>query len=194
FQNPYLYKDFNLVTIDAQQAIGNGFVMPAGPLRAPLLPQVRRLDQFLVIGEGNSAPKLRQMAARLGKASSHAYFRPQATTLLEGTRVLALCGIGRPEKFYQTVTDLGLDLVDRYEVADHHAYSNADAQQVLHKAKEQNLVIVTTAKDHVRLSGMSGAAEDLAKSAKVINISMVFDDRAFPRLVLEQTQRKFSRR
>ncbi|MCV6577360.1 MAG: tetraacyldisaccharide 4'-kinase [Cohaesibacter sp.] len=194
FQNPYLYKDFNLVTIDAQQAIGNGFVMPAGPLRAPLLPQVRRLDQFLVIGEGNSAPKLRQMAARLGKASSHAYFHPEPTTLLEGTRVLALCGIGRPEKFYQTVTDLGLDLVDRYEVADHHAYSNADAQQVLHKAKEQNLVIVTTAKDHVRLSGMSGAAEDLAKAAKVIDISMVFDDRAFPRLVLEQTQRKFSRR
>ncbi|HAT86862.1 tetraacyldisaccharide 4'-kinase [Cohaesibacter gelatinilyticus] len=194
FQNPYLYKDFNLVAIDAQQAIGNGFVMPAGPLRAPLLPQVRRADQFLVIGEGNSAPKLRQMAARLGKASSHAYFSAEPTSLLEGTRVLALCGIGRPEKFYQTVNSLGLEIVDKYEVADHYAYTNADALQVLHKAKDQNLVVVTTAKDHVRLKSMSGAGEDLARAAKVIEISMAFDDRAFPRLVLEQTQRKFSRR
>ncbi|MCT4654701.1 MAG: tetraacyldisaccharide 4'-kinase [Cohaesibacter sp.] len=194
FQNPFLFKDFNLVTIDAQQAIGNGFVMPAGPLRAPLLPQVRRADQFLVIGEGDSAPRLRQMAARLGKASSHAYFRAEETSLLPGTRVLALCGIGRPEKFYATIENLELELVDKVEMPDHHAYSNSEAQMVLDKAKEQNLVIVTTAKDHVRLKGMEDAGAELAKAAKVIEISMGFDDRAFPRLVLEQTQRKFSRR
>ena len=98
FQNPYLYKDFNLIVIDANQSIGNGFVIPAGPLRVSLLPQVRRADQFLVIGDGERAPRLRQLAAKLGKASNRAYLKPAKTALLGGTQVYAFCGIGHPEK------------------------------------------------------------------------------------------------
>ncbi|SNY92129.1 lipid-A-disaccharide kinase [Cohaesibacter sp. ES.047] len=194
FQNPYLYKDLTLVAVDAQQSIGNGFVLPAGPLRAPLLPQVRRADQFIVIGEGERAPRLRQLAAKLGKASNHASLRPGKCNLLGGTHVLAFCGIGRPEKFYHTLDELELERVDQMEFADHHPYTEAEAEAILKRAKDQNLSIVTTAKDHVRLVGLGKAGDKLARKAHVVEVNMVFDDRAFPRRAIEQAQRKFSRR
>ncbi|WP_319531019.1 tetraacyldisaccharide 4'-kinase [uncultured Cohaesibacter sp.] len=194
FQNPYLYKDLSLVVVDAQQSIGNGFVMPAGPLRAPLLPQVRRADQFIVIGEGERAPRLRQLAAKLGKASNHATLRPGKCNLLGGTHVFAFCGIGRPQKFHQTLEELELEIIDHMDFADHHLYTEADAEAIFNRAKEQNLSIVTTAKDHVRLAGLGKAGDKLARKAHVVEVTMVFDDRAFPRRTIEQAQRKFSRR
>nr|WP_321445379.1 tetraacyldisaccharide 4'-kinase [uncultured Cohaesibacter sp.] len=194
FQNPYLHKDLNLVVVDAQQSIGNGFVMPAGPLRAPLVPQVRRADQFVVIGEGDRGPRLRQLAAQMGKASNHAYIKPARCHLIGGTRVFAFCGIGQPAKFYRTVEALELDLVDSRDFADHHPYTNGEAHEILAKAEDQNLTIVTTAKDHVRLIGIGEAAATLARKTHIIDVKMQFDDASFPRRVLEQAQRKYTRR
>lgn len=194
FQNPYLFKDLNLVVVDAQQSIGNGFVIPAGPLRAPLLPQVRRADQFLVIGEGERAPRLRQLAAKLGKASNHAYLKPGKCNLLGGTRVFAFSGIGQPRKFRRTLEELELEVVDGQDFADHHPYTNEEAQNMLDRAEVQNAALVTTAKDHVRLRGLGEAGDLLAQKVNVIEVDMAFDDASFPRRVLEQAQRKFSRR
>ena len=182
------------MVVDAQQSIGNGFVMPAGPLRAPLMPQVRRADQFIVIGEGDRGPRLRQLAAKLGKASNHAYIKPARSHLIGGTHVFAFCGIGQPAKFYRTVEALDLDIVGSRDFADHHPYTNGEAQEILDEAEAQNLTIVTTAKDHVRLIGIGEAGATLARKTHIIDVKMHFDDSAFPRRVLEQAQRKFTRR
>jgi len=50
FQNPTLHKDLNLIVIDYQQGIGNGCVIPAGPLRAPLASQISQASGFIIIG------------------------------------------------------------------------------------------------------------------------------------------------
>ncbi len=194
FQNPYLYKDFNLVVVDAEQSIGNGYVMPAGPLRAPLLPQVRRADQFVLVGRGDQAPGLRRLVARLGKPSMHAYLKASKCALIGGTQVLAFSGIGRPDKFRTTLDELELDVVDHRIYADHHPYSEEDAVELLRLAREQNLAMVTTSKDHVRLKGLGNAGKKLAKKAHIVEVDMAFDDAGFPRLALEQVLRKFSRR
>lgn len=194
YQNPHLYKDFNLVVIDANQSIGNGFVMPAGPLRAPLLPQVRRADQFVLAGHGEQAPLLRQILAKLGKAIMHAAIRPSHCHLIGGTNVLAFSGIGRPEKFEKTLEDLELNVMGHHIFGDHHTYSEADARMLLGEAKERNLSLVTTAKDYVRLSAAGIAGEALAELVNIVEVDMVFDDEGYARLILEQTQRKFSQR
>jgi tetraacyldisaccharide 4'-kinase len=80
------------------------------------------------------------------------------------------------------------------EFADHHPYTNGDAQDILARADAQNLAIATTLKDHVRLKGLGDAGDELARKAHIVEIDVVFDDRGFPRLILEQVQRKFSRR
>ena len=51
FQNPAIAKDASLIVIDAQRGLGNACVFPAGPLRAPLPPQIARTDALIVVGE-----------------------------------------------------------------------------------------------------------------------------------------------
>ncbi|WP_316861560.1 tetraacyldisaccharide 4'-kinase [uncultured Cohaesibacter sp.] len=194
FQNPYLFKDFNLVVVDAQQSIGNSMVFPAGPLRAPLNPQIRRANQLVIVGDGAHAPRLRQLLAKLGKSTTRACIKPAKCRMLGGTRVFAFCGIGHPDKFYQTLEELELDIIDYQDFDDHHAFTNEEAEAILERAKAQNLDIVTTSKDHVRLKLAGPAGEKLARKAQIIAVEMAFDDNGFPRRVLEQCSRNFSRR
>ena len=60
FQNPALAKDFSVLVVDARRGIGNGKVIPAGPLRAPLRAQLERADALLVVG---AAPGAADVAA-----------------------------------------------------------------------------------------------------------------------------------
>ena len=55
FQNPAIAKDASLIVIDAHRGLGNACVFPAGPLRAPLPPQIERTDALIVVGEGSAA-------------------------------------------------------------------------------------------------------------------------------------------
>ena len=58
FQNPSLAKDLSLLVVDGGAGIGNGLVIPAGPLRAPLDAQIARASALIVIGDGGEAAKL----------------------------------------------------------------------------------------------------------------------------------------
>ena len=194
FQNPYLHKDFNLIIVDSQQGLGNGFVFPAGPLRAPLHPQVWRADQFVIVGEGGKAPTLHQLFSRLGKGAVSASLQPGKCSLLGGTRVFAFCGIGQPEKFYRTLSQLDLAVIDHINFDDHHSFSREEGQEILDRADAQNLEIVTTAKDHVRLAELGDIGAQLAQKAHVIEVDMCFEDKGFAARVLGEALRKFSRR
>src|SRR5207245_5405491 len=55
FQNPEIAKDASLIVIDSERGLGNGCVFPAGPLRAPLAPQLARTDALVVVGDGSAA-------------------------------------------------------------------------------------------------------------------------------------------
>src|ERR1700733_7676963 len=55
FQNPSLAKDASLIVIDSERGLGNGRVLPAGPLRAPLKLQLARTDALIVVGEGKAS-------------------------------------------------------------------------------------------------------------------------------------------
>ena len=55
FQNPSVAKDASLIVIDGGRGLGNGQVFPAGPLRAPLRPQLARTDALVIVGNGSAA-------------------------------------------------------------------------------------------------------------------------------------------
>ena len=106
FQNPSLTKDLTLIVIDAARGIGNGFVFPAGPLRAPLATQIRRADALVVIGEGSGGKGVR-LAARAGRPTLHASSEPARRRGLKRRSYLAFAGIADPEKFYASLTEAG---------------------------------------------------------------------------------------
>jgi tetraacyldisaccharide 4'-kinase len=188
FQNPSLAKDFSVLVIDARRGIGNGRVFPAGPLRAPLDPQLVRAQALVVVGRAEAAATVVAAARAHNIPVFPARFAPDQKFIaaLGGGRVLAFAGIGDPEKFFATLTDAGVTVVATKSFADHHRYTRAEARALCAHADREGLILVTTEKDLARLKGDAAAAE-LAALAHALPVTLALDDEgAFKTLVLER--------
>ncbi|TNC11067.1 tetraacyldisaccharide 4'-kinase [Methylobacterium terricola] len=152
-QNPSLVKDLALAVFDGAVGIGNGLVVPAGPLRAPAEMQWPRIHAALVIGEGAPGARILAEARRRGLPALGGRLvpAPEAAASLRGRRILAFAGIGRPQKFFATLRDLGADLRETRAFPDHHAFTAAEAESLAAEAARRDLMLVTTEKDRVRL-------------------------------------------
>lgn len=156
-QNPSLAKDFTLAVVDAEIGLGNGLCLPAGPLRAPLVAQLRVTDAVLMMGRGDTATQLKP---RLGKQSLwHGELVPDASVIasLRGHNVLAFAGIGRPDKFFDMLTHEGVQVKVHQAFADHEPFSMVTLQQIARSCARETLIPVTTEKDAMRM-GEKGRA------------------------------------
>lgn len=174
FQSARLYFDYALMVVDAGRGIGNGNVLPGGPLRAPLTDQLVRTDALLKIGTASGADQLVRSAARAAKPIHEAVLKPQAAAEIMDKPLLAFAGIGDPSKFFTTLNDAGAEVRRTKSFPDHHPYSDEDVADLLREAAKDNLKLVTTAKDHVRLLDGSPSARDLAAQTMVLEVELVF--------------------
>lgn len=194
FQSARIHIDYALIVVDARRGVGNGHVIPSGPLRAGLIEQMRHVDGVLKIGEGDGANKVLRQAARAGRAFFEARLRPLPCEGVAGQRCLAFAGIGDPAKFFATVAAVGGEVVMAKDFGDHHYYSEFDAQDLLSSADAQGLELVTTAKDAARLDHGGEALAVLRRRAKVIEVEAVFDVASSPRAIIAQTVEEWRRR
>lgn len=171
FQNPSLVKDASLLLVDAAAGIGNGHVLPAGPLRAPLKPQLARADAVLVVGEGTAGLQAARDAGAPTIEAGALVPVAEDARAIEGERVLAFAGIGRPDKFFATLEAVGAQIVARQAFPDHHPYGADEIQALVAKAQAAGLTLVTTEKDAVRLSGPAFAPYRAA--IRTLGIEMV---------------------
>jgi len=174
-----LHKDLALAVVDGAVGVGNGRVMPAGPLRAPLPAQWPAVHAVVVIGAGEAGESIAREAQTRGKPALRAALRPDAAVAarLARQRVLALAGIGRPEKFVATLQDIGADVVDLAAFGDHHPYRPADLAPLAARAVREGLTLVTTAKDAARMAGDASLAPMLAQMT-VLPVTLAFADDA----------------
>jgi len=185
-QNPSLVKDFSLALIDGGFGIGNGLCLPAGPLRAPLAAQARHVALVAVVDAGDGS--LPPLPAALGKIPTiAARLEPDAAKAAWfcGKDVFAFAGIGRPEKFFETLAKLGARPVVKRSFPDHYRYAPEELEAMFGEARGANLLIVTTEKDLVRLPAAS--ALDVA----ALPVSLQFDDaQRLARLLAEALARR----
>ncbi len=177
-QNPALHKDLAIIVIDGRRGIGNGRVLPAGPLRATLQSQIARAHALIIVGAvADSAATVAELGRKRGLAVFHARLEPDSQTLaaLAGSRILAFAGIADPDKFFATLAEAGLNVVERQSFADHHRYTAAEAQSLTARAQSQNLALLTTEKDQARLAGDPPTAE-LAARASVLPVRLVIEE------------------
>jgi tetraacyldisaccharide 4'-kinase len=155
FQNPSIAKDVSLIVIDSERGLGNGRVLPAGPLRAPLKPQLVRTDVLVVVGDGDASAAVADAVTARGGQVLAAHLKPDETSVaaLKGKRLLAFAGIGDPARFFRTLRGCGLDVVGERGFADHHVFSEADLDALQADARRDQLTLVTTEKDFARLRG-----------------------------------------
>ena len=169
FQNPKMAHHFNLIVIDGATGIGNGRLLPAGPLRQSLSVGLAKLDALLIIGavtHASLAPLLETL-----KAQNKPVFHPEIGATKTGTdAVHGFCGIAKPEKFRASLAAQGFEVRQFTSFADHHKFSDADAAKLLKSA----LPLITTEKDMVRLKNApnGSARAQLAARADTLPISL----------------------
>jgi tetraacyldisaccharide 4'-kinase len=177
FQNPSLAKDCSLIVIDGERGVGNGRVFPAGPLRAPLSPQLALTDALVAIGDGVAGNAIAAEVAARGGAVFSAHLDPDAASIAElrGKRVLAFAGIGDPVRFFRMLSACGVDIVRRRTFADHHRFSASEIEALRADAKAQGLTLATTEKDLARLAG---AGEAFLREIVPFKVTLQFADAA----------------
>jgi tetraacyldisaccharide 4'-kinase len=183
-QNPSLAKDLSIAVVDGGRGLGNGEVIPAGPLRAPFDFQLGLVDAIVVrepedgVAAAGVHERMRRgfpgpvLAARVGPSGETAW--------LADRPLVAFAGIANPERFFALAERLGARLLERVSFPDHHVFSRADAERLLTLAKAKACDLVTTEKDCARLAGAAG---ELLRGARTLGIEMVFDERDLSRLM-----------
>lgn len=180
-QNTTLRKTLSFALVDGRRGLGNGCVMPAGPLRAPLAAQLRLADA-IIINHGFAGAVDCIDRGRLAAFSTfprpiyHATVAPIVDIAwLTNTPVVAFAGIGAPKHFFTMLRTLGAQVVAEVAFADHHAFSERDARDLLARATVASAILVTTEKDVARLSGLDGARAELRRAVHAIPIRMTFN-------------------
>jgi len=139
-QHYALGRDLEIAVIDGARRLGNGFLLPAGPLREPAS-RLRRVDMVVVNGQarpGEFSMKLHQPEIRplLGGA-------PAETGRFAGHRVHAVAAIGNPQRFFDLLGRLGIQ-VEAHPFPDHHPFRAEDLWF------DDGLPILMTEKDAVK--------------------------------------------
>jgi len=202
FQHVRLARDVDLVLVSAEGAFGNGWMLPAGPMREPIR-AARRADAVVIVSTGAGLPAALSAAQtrRLESATMmlRASVRPRALVIAERSnwreiptplasrRVLAVSGLANPAGFYAMLRELDADLVGVLEYPDHYAYSAADWHAIVAAARNADLV-VTTEKDLVKLERFPFARDSLC--ALRLEVTMNDEDaRALDKLVVDRIKR-----
>ncbi len=160
FQHRALYRDLDIVMVDAACPFGNGFLLPRGPLREP---QEALLRAHLLIRTGGAEmvappegmpplPVFRGVH-RPRELVEAATGRARPLMELRGVKVCAFAGIGYPEAFRQSLSALGAEVVAFQPFPDHHSYTPPDLEALRRQAGKSGAArLVTTEKDGIRLA------------------------------------------
>ena len=171
-QNPSIHPTFSILVVDGGAGFGNGHVMPAGPLREPLQDAFGRCAAAVVLG-ADRFDLTSRLKAGLGHGAPifSAHLEPEAgAEALRGQRVLAFAGIGRPDKFGETLTDLGVELADLKAYPDHHPYRPDEIMRLVEQANAEGAALMTTEKDFVRLP------EEAKSMVQILPVSLAWQD------------------
>lgn len=186
-QNPSVKKDLVIALVDGGRGVGNGAVIPAGPLRAPLDFQLGLADAIVVNGRsrvaGHERDVIEQLRRRFPGPVLEAHVAAASDTAWLGDAPLfAYSGIANPQRFFGLLTELGGKVVATRTFGDHHQFKEREAEDLLASARAAGAQLVTTEKDWVRLSREGGALEALQTQSRALPIRLTFDEQDTTRL------------
>jgi tetraacyldisaccharide 4'-kinase len=168
-QNPGIHKDLKLVVVNGEMGFGNQKLMPAGPLRQPLIEGLIKADAYIVIGEDK-----RNIAALLPAEKSVIRARlvqDEGPAFDKETKYIAFAGLGYPDKFFNFLKEtVQLNVVECIRFADHCPYEEHDMKGLKARALTLGARLITTEKDSLRIPG---AFKD---DIDIMPVKMTFDD------------------
>lgn len=171
-QNPYFHKDITIVSVDSQRFFGNGFLIPAGPLREYPNRALSAADLVFLVGNnsGEIPASLVSYANKLIQAQIVA-----SSDIDKNKNYFAFSGIGNPERFFLTLKNYGLNIVGYKIFPDHYNYLQEDLENLSLLAKTNNATLITTRKDYVKIGDSSDIIVCLDVKLSINNPNLLYE-------------------
>ena len=150
FQDQKIYKKINILCFNQIQKIGNGMVIPSGPLRESF--KTVKNAQIVIIN-GKQDLDFEKQLTEINKKISIFYSKyiPLNINHLKNKNLFAVAGIGNPENFFDLLLRNDLNISKKFIFPDHYEFNKSEILDILKQAKENNCKIVVTEKDYYRI-------------------------------------------
>ena len=152
-QQKNINYDLKIVCFNSDDAFGNGYMFPAGPLRESIK-EIKNYDLAFLNGE----KKNNQLKSKLKSLNKNleifeGQYKPLNLKNFDlKKKYLMFCGIGNPHEFGQTLIKYKFNICDKVVYPDHHQLTDIDLKKLKNRAKKEKLTLITTEKDFFRLS------------------------------------------
>ena len=150
-QDYKIKKDLNIVCFNNYQLIGNGLVLPSGPLRENL----SALKNFhIVIINGKKNKQFEEKILKINDKLDifYSYYMPQNLDQFKNKKLLAIAGIGNPENFFQLIENNKLNIEKKLIYPDHYVFSESEIKNIIKDAEINNYQIIMTEKDYFKIN------------------------------------------
>ena len=150
FQDFSIQKNFSILCFNEKQWIGNGLLIPAGPLRENLK-SLSKANCIFINGKKNT-----NIEKQINKIKENNIFYtkyvPKNISNFSNKKIIAFAGIGNPINFFELIKNNNLNLIDYRSFPDHYNYSEKDLNDLILKAKNNDAILLTTEKDYFRIN------------------------------------------
>ena len=149
-QDISIIKDLNIVCFNSSDLIGNGLLLPAGPLREQLS-NINNFQIAVINGKRNIVfeKKLKSISDNIEIYQSK--YVVKNLKKFKGKKILAFAGIGNPESFFNLLRENGLKVKKEISFPDHYNYTKNEIENLISQAKNKGLTLLTTEKDFFRI-------------------------------------------
>ena len=151
FQDLSINKNLNIICFNSNQLVGNGFLLPAGPLREKF-DSIKRAKIIVINGFKNIEFENKVFNTNKNVEIFYSNYIPTNLDNFRNKKLLAFAGIGEPENFFNLLKKNNLNVTMKYAFPDHYNYSEKEIDKFNIEASKKDLRIVTTEKDYNRLN------------------------------------------
>ena len=150
FQDFSIEKDLSIVCFNEKQWIGNGFIIPSGPLREGLS-ALTRANCVIINGKKNINIENKILKNNKLIKIFYSKYKPQNISDFKNRKIICFAGIGNPINFFDLLKKNEINVLEQTSFPDHHNYSRTELDILIKKAKENNATLLTTEKDYLRI-------------------------------------------
>jgi len=170
FQDSSIKKDFSIICFNEKQWIGNGHIIPAGPLREDLS-ALSRADCVIINGKKNTNIENKILEKNNKIKIFYTKYKGQNIDEFKNKKIIAFAGIGNPNNFFDLLKDNNINVLQKISFPDHYNYSNKELENLINKTRENNATLLTTEKDFFRIE------ENYKKNIKYLKIMVEMENK-----------------
>ncbi|MDC1212289.1 tetraacyldisaccharide 4'-kinase [Pelagibacteraceae bacterium] len=149
-QDYKIRKDLNIVCFNQKQLIGNGLVLPSGPLRENLN-TLKNATIVLINGRTDKDFEKKILNINLNLEIFYSHYKPLNLDQFKNKKLLAIAGIANPNNFFQLLEKNNLNIEEKLIFPDHYRFTKSEIKNIVEKAINKNYQIIMTEKDYFKI-------------------------------------------